>query len=147
MVVKEIIKKELIAKSKSIKPKLKTRFKLLIVLLILLVLISTIFVIYSYNQHQISETKGMATNLFPGNDIASTKTILSLFPIILGLLFLTIVITILLIINHNNTKDIENVNNIDNIDYKNIISDNRKKISKEAPVVSPNDFNLTGKKF
>jgi len=149
MVKKKLIKQKVKKISKPIEKKKnliqcrsKLRLKLLIALFFILVIIFTIFTIYSYNQHKTIESEGMGVGLFAGNNILSPSinSKLPLLPIILGLLFVMVVITFLLIIKQKSEESNQN------IEYNKVMSDNQKRISKEKPTVSPNDFNLKGRR-
>ncbi|GEM_PF-6365072 len=129
-------------KNKQIKLKSRLRLKLLISLLFLLSIILALFTIYACQQNQIS-TQGMGYASVSQKNvlIPNTSTSLPLLPLILGLLIIMVIVTVLLIIKQ---KKIE-INETN--EYNQLVSNNKVRISGNGPTVSPNEFNLKGRRI
>jgi len=123
------------------KQKSRFRLKLLLILFTLLVIILALFTIYISNSNNSLETKGMGSSLISNKQvlIPNTSTTIPLLPLILCLLVVMIIVTALLIVKQ---KTIE-VN--ENKEYNRLVSENKLKI-KDDSIVSPNEFNLRGRR-
>jgi len=128
-------------KNKSIKLKSRLRLKLLISLLFLLSIILSLFTIYACQQNKVN-TEGMGYASISQKNvlIPNTNTSLPLLPLILGLLIIMVLVTVLLIIKQKK-MELEEAS-----EYNRMVLNNKIKISENGPTVSPNEFNLKGRR-